>query len=177
MLVRLGGWLVVLSRSTAFKDAELLVVRYAASSHGPGWSGPPSSPHRAHPALATGSADVPPGHARDRAPVAPPLGHPQAGVPEPSGTAAGQCRDRRADRAARYREPRLGVPADPGRTAQTSPPGRRLHDRPRAQSPEDPPAPKRRTDTTWRQFLHVQAATMLAVAFFHVDCAVTLRRL
>jgi putative transposase len=39
------------------------------------------------------------------------------------------------------------------------------------------PTPKRHTDTTWRQFLHTQAATMLAVDFFHVDCAVTLRRL
>ena len=40
-----------------------------------------------------------------------------------------------------------------------------------------PPAPKRRTDTTWRKFLHAQAATMLAADFLHVGCAVTLRRL
>ena len=40
-----------------------------------------------------------------------------------------------------------------------------------------PPAPKRQTDATWRQFLHTQAATMLAADFFHVDCAVTLQRL
>jgi putative transposase len=36
-----------------------------------------------------------------------------------------------------------------------------------------PPAPERRTDATWRQFLHAQAATMLAAGFSHVDCAVT----
>ena len=38
-----------------------------------------------------------------------------------------------------------------------------------------PPAPHR-SRSTWRQFLRSQAATMLACDFFHVDCAVTLRR-
>jgi hypothetical protein len=38
-----------------------------------------------------------------------------------------------------------------------------------------PPAAQR-SRTTWRRFLRTQATTMLACDFFHVDCAVTVRR-
>jgi hypothetical protein len=40
-----------------------------------------------------------------------------------------------------------------------------------------PPASDRQTDTTWRQFLRTQVSTMLACDFYHVDCALTLRRI
>src|SRR5690349_18188286 len=39
------------------------------------------------------------------------------------------------------------------------------------------PASVRHTDTSWRQFLHAQVTSMLAIDFFHVDCALTLWRL
>ena len=58
---------------------------------------------------------------------------------EPDGTAASQRRDCRADRAARHREPRLGVPADPRRAPQARPPGQRVHDPPGPQGTADPP--------------------------------------
>jgi putative transposase len=40
-----------------------------------------------------------------------------------------------------------------------------------------PPAPQRHTDASWQTFLRTQAPAMPATGFFHVDCAVTLRRL
>jgi putative transposase len=45
IFVRLCSWLILLSRSTASKDAELLVLRHEVAvlrrtSRGPGWTGP-----------------------------------------------------------------------------------------------------------------------------------------
>jgi putative transposase len=183
IFIRVCGWLVLLGRSSASKNAELLVLRHEVAVL-----------RRATPRPRLDWADravlaalirLLPGRLRLHRLVTPGtvlrwhrrLVRRKWTYPEPDGTAAGQRRDRRADRAVRHREHRLGLPADPGRVAQARPPGQRVHDPPGPQALRLPPAPGRRTDTTWRQFLHSQAATMLAVDFFHVDCAVTLRRL
>ena len=100
--------------------------------------GRPRRPGRADPAPAQKAAGAPAGHARHRAPVAPPPGQKEVDLPEPDGPAAGQRRDRRAHRAARHRERLVGIPAHPGRAAETRSPGQRVHDPPGPQGAADP---------------------------------------
>ena len=102
--------------------------------------GRPRGPRRADPAPAGKAADAPPGHPRHHSSVAPPPGHPEVDLPEPERPAAGRRRNRSAHRAARHREQRLGVPADPRRAAQARSPGWRIHDPPGSQGAEDPPS-------------------------------------
>jgi hypothetical protein len=40
-----------------------------------------------------------------------------------------------------------------------------------------PPASLRSTDASWRRFLRAHASSMLAVDFFHADCAITIKRI
>ena len=75
--------------------------------------GRPRDPRCADPVPASTVADTPAGYPRHRPAVAPPLGRPQMDLSSPDGPTAGQRRDRRADRAARHREPRLGIQEDP----------------------------------------------------------------
>jgi hypothetical protein len=77
----------------------------------------------------------------------------------------------------RHREQLLGLQADPRRVAQGRPPAQRIHHPQNPSALKIPPSPRRDTDTSWRQFQQAQAATILAVDYFHVHCAVTLQRL
>jgi putative transposase len=181
MFVRLAGWMALLARSSASKDAELLVLRQEVAvlrrQHpGPGleW---------ADRAVLAALARLLPGPLRMSRLVTP-------------GTLLGWHQ-----RLVRWRwtYPRKGgrPPVDgrvvvlieamarenPGwgyKRIQGELPGlgacigastvRRILKRLRI-----PPAPQG-SRTTWRQFLRTQAVTTLACDFFHVDCAVTLRR-
>jgi hypothetical protein len=143
-LTRLVGWLVLLARSTASKDAELLVLRHEVAVLRRGSPRPrldwadrailaalirglpkPVNNHRIltpgdHPALAS-----PPRHA-------------EVDLPEPHRTPARAGGGRRADRATGQGQRLVGVPAYPRRAAQTRSPGRSL---------DDPPHPQTRPDT------------------------------
>ena len=120
IFVRLCGWLVLLGRSSASKDAELLVLRHEVAVL-----------RRAHPRPRLDWADravlatlirLLPARLRMHRRVTPGTvlrWHRRRVTrkwtyPRPDGAAAGQRRDRRADRAARHREQQLGIPADPG---------------------------------------------------------------
>jgi len=120
IFVRLCGWLVLLGRSAASKNAELLVLRHEVAEL-----------RRTHPRPRLDWADrailaaltqllprrlrvhrlVTPRYSSS---VAPPPGGQEVDLPEPDGPAASQRRDHRADRAPRHREPQLGVQEDPG---------------------------------------------------------------
>ena len=183
IFIRVCGWLVLLGRSSASKNAELLVPRHevavlrrATPRPRLDWADRAvlAALIRLLPARLRAHRLVTPGtvlrwHRR--------LVTRKWTYPAPDGTAAGQRRDRRADRAAPAENNGWGYQRIQGELLKL---GRRAGAstiRRVLRALRIPPAPSRYTDTSWRQFLHAQAATMLAAGFFHVDCAVTLQRL
>ena len=103
-------------------------------------------------------------------------GHPQAHPPEPDGTAASQRRDRSAHRAAR--RPRTTALDTTGLKASCSsrPPGQRVHSLRRVLKVlKIPPAPQRRTDTTWRKFLRAQKLRRCSLPISSTSTALAIR--
>jgi putative transposase len=182
IFARLCSWLVLLGRSSASKDAELLVLRHeiavcAVPVPGPARLGRPRSPRRAGPVPASKAASAPAGHPgtvlrwhrrlvtrkwicpnrTGRSPVSAEI----AALIEQLATENNGWGYKRIQGELLKLGHRVGAPTI-----------RRV-----LKALKTPPAPERRSDMTWRKFLHTQASTVLATDFFHVDCAVTLQRL
>jgi len=177
--VRLCGWLVVLSRSPASKDVELLVLRHEVAVLRR--TNPMPRLDWADRAILAalirhlpGNLRAPAGHARHRPAMALPPSRNnwtnpnRTGRPPVSAEIAALI-ERLATENHGWGYQRIqGELLKLGHQVGASTIRRVLR------ALMVPPAPKRHTDTTWRQFLHAQAATMLATDF-HVDCAVSLQ--
>jgi putative transposase len=182
MFVRLTGWMALLSRSSTSKDAELLVLRQEVAV-----------PRRQHPrpkldwadrAVLAALARLLPRPQRTSRLVTPGTllrwhkrlvrwrwTYPHRGGRPPvdakvAGLIGQMARENPGWGYKRIQGELLGLGYRVGASTV-----RRVLRRLRI-----PPAPQR-DRTTWRQFLRTRAETMLACDFFHVDCAVTLRRL
>ena len=182
IFVRLAGWMALLARSSASKDAELLVLRQEVAVL-----------RRQHPKPKLDWADRAVLAALARL-LAKPLRMTRLVTPDTL------LRWHRRLIRWRWTYPRRGgrPPVDPrtvaliGQMARENPGWgyqriqgelRSLGIRVGASTVRRvlrrlriPPAPQR-SRSTWRHFLRTQASVMLACDFFHVDCAVTLRRL
>ena len=116
IMIRVFGWLVLLGRGQAFKDAEIMVLRArgdgAPSADDPAQAGlgRPRGPGGTGPAAATLAAGESAGYAGNAADLASSADHPKVDLPEPARPPADQPGDPRAGAAPGGGEPCLGIP-------------------------------------------------------------------
>ncbi len=179
IFVRLCGWLVLLGRSSASKNAELLVLRHEVAVVRRARPRPPLD--WADRAVMAALIRLLPGKLRIHRLVTPGTvlrwhrrlvtrkwAYPRGVGRPPVSSGLAELMEQLATENHGWGYQRIqGVVLKLGHTVTASTIRRVL------KMLKITPAPKRHTDTTWRQFLHAHAATMLATDFFHVDCAVT----
>jgi len=183
IFVRLCSWLVLLGRSSASKDAELLVLRHEVAVLRR--ASPRPRLDWADRAVLAALTRLLPGRLRAHRLVTPGTvlrwhrhliarkwTYPQRTGRPPVSAEAADLIERLATENSGWGYERIqGELLKIGHRVSASTIRRIL------KALKIPPAPRRDTVTTWRKFLYTQTATMLAVDFFHVDCAVTLQRL
>jgi putative transposase len=182
-MVRVSGWLVLLARDDAAKDAEILVLRHEVAvlrrrvaRRRRDW---------ADRAVIAALAGLLPRHLRLHRIVTPGmllawhrrLVKRKLDPPERAGTTASPSRGACPGGAAGPAEPALGLPADPGRAVRPGVPGRGGEGTiRRILAAAGFGLAPRRASPTWRQFLAAQTSGILACDFLHVD-TVLLRRM
>jgi len=183
VFVRLCGWLVLLSRPSASKDAELLVLRHEVAV-----------PRRAHPRPRLGWAGravlaalirLLPTRLRRHRLISPGtvlrwqrrLVNRTWTCPRRRGRPPASAEITALIERLATENPGWGYKRIQGELLKPGPRVGASAIRRVLKALKIPPAPERHTGTTWRQFLRTQAATMPAAGFFPADCAVTLQRL
>ena len=182
IMIRVFGWLLLLGRSQASKDAEIMVLRHEVTvlrrqvaRPKPDWADRAvlAALARLLPAVAARPSARHAGHA---AGLAPPPDHTQVDVSEPARPPGDQPGDPRPGAAAGAGEPGLGVPQGARRAVPARSPGQRGDRAADLARPAAQAGPAERRTPPGGRSCALRRNGLLACDFFHVD-TIFLKRL